>query len=144
MARHPSLTTSCTETGGLNLCTGALFSVELLAERNEKACRCAILNRLTVAGFASGCRLGCKFLLLSVRNLVHLGHEIWLLLVTQEQTEIVVLLFILLCKVEFFLVAWCVVEAEVLGDGAFACTRDHGQRRAQLSIEIVFQRNDHF
>ena len=99
---------------------------------------------MTVGSLASSSCLGRKFLFLSVRNLVHLSHEVWLLLVTQEQAEVVVFLLFLLRKVKFFLVAWGIVKAQVLGDGAFACARDHGQRRAQLSIEIVFQRNDHF
>ena len=137
MALSPSITTRGIEgarflptVGDLCLC----LACQLLTERNEKAGWCAFLNSGSLAFTTLD-----VFSLLLFSNLIHFLNEVRLLLLSQKQAVVIVILFLVfLGEVEFFLIAGGIIEAEMLRYGAFASSRDHWKRGAKLPIEIFF------
>ena len=115
-----------------------LILLELLIERDEEPGRRTVRNRLRLALDTASARIFSIFLLCS-SYLIHFLHEVRFLFLAEKKAKIVVLFLLLLGEVKLFFISRGIVKAEVLGDSALACARDHGQGSAQLSIEILFQ-----
>ena len=124
-----------------------LFRVEtadLLIKGYEEAALGPGWNRRAAVGSPVRVPHARLLLALSLSNHLHLLLQVGLMLFSEQETEVVVFFLVLLGEVELLLVAGRVVEAEVLGDRAFAGARDHRQRRPQLLVVVVLERNNHF
>ena len=110
MAFLPGFTASGVEAGRF-VARGLLvfqLELELLIERDEEARSCTVRHRLALTLGSSALR---SPLVASIRYFIHLCGEVGLLFLTEEQTEVIILLLLILREVELLFVPWGVVEA---------------------------------
>ena len=70
--------------------------------------------------------------------------KVILLVISKQRCKIIFPIFILLLEVELLLITWCIAEAQMVRDGTLPGSRYHGEGRAQLTIKIFFQTDNHY